>query len=121
MNLGKNIATALMAGAAFAAISDAGAKPNSQLSLREGAPEAVQQAFANWQKGETVRGRKEQCYGISLAGENDCKAGAGTSCEGTSTVDFQGNSWTFTPNGTCEFIVTPAGAGSMSALDRNVP
>ena len=25
----------------------------------------------------------DKCYGISLAGKNDCKAGAGTSCAGT--------------------------------------
>jgi len=44
---------------------------------------------------------QEKCYGISLAGENDCAAGPGTSCAGTSTVDYQGNAWTFVPAGTC--------------------
>ena len=34
---------------------------------------------------------KEKCYGVSLAGQNDCSAGPGTSCAGTSTVDYQGN------------------------------
>ena len=77
--------------------------------------------FAQWMTGESPSGRKDKCYGIALAGENDCAAGAGTSCEGTSTVDFQGNSWTHSPKGSCEFIVTPEGAGSLSALDRNNP
>ena len=30
----------------------------------------------------------ETCYGVSLAGKNDCKAGAGTSCAGTSASDY---------------------------------
>ena len=40
---------------------------------------------------------KEKCYGVSMAGQNDCKAGAGTSCAGTSTVDYQGNAWELRP------------------------
>ncbi len=40
---------------------------------------------------------KEKCYGVSLKGQNDCKAGAGTTCAGTSTVDYQGNAWTLVP------------------------
>jgi len=45
---------------------------------------------------------KEKCYGVALKGKNDCKAGAGTTCSGTSKVDFQGNAWTLVPKGTCE-------------------
>ncbi len=63
----------------------------------------------------------EKCYGVALAGENDCAAGPGTSCEGTSTVDYQGNAWSLVPAGTCESINTPEGAGSLDALDRNLP
>jgi uncharacterized membrane protein len=44
---------------------------------------------------------KEKCYGIALAGHNDCKAGAGTSCAGTSTVDYQGNAWKLVAKGAC--------------------
>jgi uncharacterized membrane protein len=40
---------------------------------------------------------KEKCYGVSMKGKNDCKAGAGTSCAGTSTKDYQGNAWTWCP------------------------
>ena len=43
----------------------------------------------------------EKCYGISLAGQNDCAAGAGTTCAGTSTMDYQGNAWKAVPAGTC--------------------
>lgn len=47
-------------------------------------------------------GAKEKCYGIALKGKNDCKAGPGTSCAGTSTVDYQGNAWKFVAKGECE-------------------
>ena len=45
---------------------------------------------------------KEKCYGVALKGKNDCAAGAGTTCAGTSKVDYQGNAWTLVPKGTCE-------------------
>ena len=45
---------------------------------------------------------KEKCFGVAMKGKNDCKAGAGTSCAGTSKIDHQGNSWSFVPKGTCE-------------------
>ena len=122
MTTKSTIARALLTGAAIAALSThAAAKPNEQLAIAKDAPEAVKAAFAQWMKGESPSGRKDKCYGIALAGENDCAAGGGTSCEGTSTVDFQGNAWTHSPKGSCEFIVTPEGPGSLSALDRNNP
>ena len=46
-------------------------------------------------------GAKEKCYGVSLKGKNDCAAGPGTSCAGTSTVDYQGNAWKNVAKGTC--------------------
>jgi len=64
----------------------------------------------------------DKCYGVSLAGENDCAAGPGTSCEGSSTVDYQGNAWTLVPAGTCDSIELPDGrAGSLEELDRDLP
>jgi uncharacterized membrane protein len=56
----------------------------------------------------------EKCYGVSLAGKNDCKAGAGTSCAGTSKVDYQGNAWKYVPKGTCTTMKTPHGMGSLT-------
>ena len=47
-------------------------------------------------------GEKEKCYGVSLKAKNDCAAGPGTSCAGTSTVDYQGNAWKFVATGACE-------------------
>ena len=45
---------------------------------------------------------KEKCFGVALKAKNDCAAGAGTSCAGTSTVDYQTNAWSLVPKGTCE-------------------
>ncbi len=56
---------------------------------------------------------KEKCYGVALKGHNDCAAGAGTTCAGTSKVDYQGNSWKYVPKGTCETMKTPNGMGSL--------
>jgi uncharacterized membrane protein len=56
----------------------------------------------------------EKCYGVSLAGKNDCKAGAGTSCAGTSKVDYQGDAWKLVKAGTCTQMKTPKGMGSLS-------
>jgi uncharacterized membrane protein len=64
----------------------------------------------------------EKCYGISLAGQNDCAAGPGTTCAGTSTVDYQGNAWTLVPAGTCGDIELPGERmGSLEELDRDLP
>lgn len=60
---------------------------------------------------------KEKCYGVALKGKNDCKAGAGTSCAGTSKVDHQGNAWSMVPKGTCEktaSTTSPTGKGQMA-------
>ncbi|MEZ5736239.1 MAG: DUF2282 domain-containing protein [Novosphingobium sp.] len=51
--------------------------------------------------GEASGGAKEKCYGVALKGQNDCKAGAGTSCAGTSAVDYQGNAWKLVKKGSC--------------------
>jgi uncharacterized membrane protein len=56
----------------------------------------------------------DKCYGISLAGKNDCAAGAGTSCAGTSKADYQGNAWKYVAKGTCAKIKTPKGVGSLT-------
>lgn len=65
---------------------------------------------------------KEECYGVALAGENDCAAGPGTTCAGTSKIDYQGNSWKLVPKGTCETMELPGGRkGSPTPLDRDLP
>ena len=69
----------------------------------------------------------EKCFGVALAGQNDCAAGPGTTCAGTSKVDYQGNAWKMVPAGTCLTMELPAAedgtarAGSLEALERDVP
>ncbi|MBL4863915.1 MAG: hypothetical protein COA62_14495 [Rhodobiaceae bacterium] len=60
----------------------------------------------------------EKCYGVSLSGQNDCAAGPGTSCAGTSTIDYQGNAWKLVPAGSCESMDTPHGKGSLEEVAR---
>jgi len=59
---------------------------------------------------------KEKCYGVALAGKNDCAAGPGTTCAGTSKVDYQGNAWKYVPKGTCTTMKTPKGKGSLKPI-----
>ena len=57
---------------------------------------------------------KEKCYGVAMKGQNDCAAGPGTTCAGTSKVDYQKNAWKLVPAGTCVSIKTPNGTGSLT-------
>ncbi len=63
------------------------------------------------------KAKPEKCYGVSLAGQNDCAAGPGTSCAGTSVKDYQGNAWKLVPAGTCETTKTPKGHGSLKPIE----
>lgn len=75
---------------------------------------AVLLASAQTSSAGAVNAGKEKCYGISLAGQNDCAAGPETSCAGTSKVDYQGDAWKLVPTGTCTEIETPSGPGSLT-------
>jgi uncharacterized membrane protein len=61
---------------------------------------------------------KEKCFGVSLKGQNDCAAGAGTTCAATSKVDYQGNAWKLVDKGSCVTTQTPFGTGSLTAIKR---
>ncbi|MCE5973838.1 DUF2282 domain-containing protein [Sinirhodobacter sp. WL0062] len=63
-----------------------------------------------------AEGEMEKCYGVSMAGKNDCAAGPGTTCAGTATKDYQGNAWKYVPAGTCATIKTPHGMGSLEPI-----
>lgn len=61
----------------------------------------------------------EKCFGVALKGKNDCAAGPGTTCAGTSRIDYQGNSWKLVPKGTCEKTASPTsptGFGQLAAF-----
>ena len=77
-------------------------------------------AAAPLTKAETdaaIAAKKEKCFGVALKGQNDCAAGPGTTCQGTSTIDFQGNAWKFVQGGTCSSIQLPNGkTGSLKPI-----
>ena len=59
---------------------------------------------------------QEKCYGVAMKGKNDCAAGPGTTCAGTSKANYQGDAWKYVPKGTCVAIATPKGKGSLTPI-----
>lgn len=59
---------------------------------------------------------KEKCFGVALKGKNDCAAGPGTTCAGTSKVDHQANAWSLVPKGSCEKTASPTSPTGMGQL-----
>jgi len=94
--------------AGMAAACSGGADAPAEEGAVEAAVEEVTEVAAS--------GEKERCFGVSLAGKNDCAAGPGTSCAGTSTIDYQGNAWTYVDAGSCVDIETPNGKGSLTEI-----
>lgn len=69
--------------------------------------------------GEQAKPTTEKCFGVALAGKNDCAAGPGTTCAGTSKKDHQANAWKSVPAGTClktASNTSPTGFGQMAAF-----
>lgn len=61
----------------------------------------------------------EKCFGVAMKGKNDCAAGAGTTCAGTSLKDHQANAWKLVPKGTCletASTTSPSGFGQLHAF-----
>ena len=88
---------------------------------------ALATAFAAHVSTAAAETAMEKCFGVALAGQNDCAAGAGTTCAGTSKVDYQGNSFKLVPQGSCLTMELPAAMdgtarmGAMEALERDLP
>ena len=78
---------------------------------------AVTAAMASFAVPAAAAEDMEKCYGVSLKGQNDCAAGA-HSCAGTSTVDYDGQSFKLVPAGTCTTMQTPDGPGSLTPIQR---
>ncbi len=79
----------------------------------------AQTPMADKAMGDKAMGDKpkmEKCYGVAMAGKNDCAAGAGTSCAGTSKTDYQANAWKYVPAGSCTTMKTPNGMGSLMPM-----
>jgi len=45
---------------------------------------------------------KEKCFGIAMAGKNDCASAGNNSCAGQSKTDYEKAAWMAVPKGTCE-------------------
>ncbi len=98
-------------------IAGAFATALGSLSAGSASAKGFTQAQKNIQAEHTVlvkSGKLEPCFGTAAKGQNDCYAGAGTTCAGTSTSDWQGNAFKLVPKGSCTSIVTPHGNGSLS-------
>ncbi|MCX7644092.1 MAG: DUF2282 domain-containing protein [Rhodobacteraceae bacterium] len=94
----------------------------SQSSATLAAAGAIAAAFAAHFAAPAGAQEMEKCYGVALAGQNDCAAGPGTTCAGTSKVDYQGNAWKLVPAGTCLTMELPGGrTGALEPLDRDLP
>ena len=105
--------SALVAGAFAVAVGSlAATSATAQMSKAE------MEKMMKEKQAETMKalktGKMEKCFGVALKGQNDCFAGAGTTCAGTSTVDYQGNAFKLEPKGTCTTMNTPKGAGSLT-------
>ena len=88
---------------------------------------ALATALAGHASTAAAEGEMEKCFGVAMAGQNDCAAGEGTTCAGTSKVDYQGNAWKLVPAGTCLTMELPAAAdgtarmGMLEAQMRDLP
>jgi uncharacterized membrane protein len=72
--------------------------------------------------GPAAAQEKEKCFGVAMAGKNDCAAGTGTTCAGTSKVDYQGNSWSYVAKSTYLTTTLPNGhINTLETLDRDLP
>lgn len=70
-------------------------------------------------QAETKSAKNEKCYGVAMAGKNDCAAGPGTSCAGSSKTDHQADAWKYVPAGTCTKLkskTSPTGFGQLQAF-----
>lgn len=85
---------------------------SSALALALGAALAISSAPLTAQAADN-----EKCFGVAMKGKNDCAAGPGTTCAGTSKVDYQGNAWKLVPKGTCEQTASPTSPTGFGQLE----
>ena len=101
----------LLAGAFVAALGSLTAASAAEMKMMSEADMMKMRAKTD---KEVKSGKFEKCYGVALKGHNDCYAGAGTTCAGTSTADYQGNAFKVVAKGTCVTMKTPKGPGSLT-------
>ncbi len=89
---------------------------SAALALALGAALAIAATPVSAQMADKPMADTEKCFGVALKGKNDCAAGAGTTCAGTSKVDHQANAWKMVPKGTCEKTASPKSPTGMGQL-----
>ena len=104
----------LVAGAFAAALGSLAATSVGAEEMMKPMSKADMMKMREKTAGEVKSGKMEKCYGVALKGKNDCYAGAGTTCAGTSTADYQGNAFKLEAKGTCTAMQTPKGPGSVT-------
>ncbi|MEO6031508.1 MAG: DUF2282 domain-containing protein [Burkholderiaceae bacterium] len=108
----------LVASAFATAIGSMVAVPASAAESMQPMSKAAMEKMMKENQAKTMKvmasGKMEKCFGVALKGQNDCYAGAGTTCAGTSMKDYQGNAFKLEPTGTCTTMQTPNGLGSLT-------
>lgn len=56
---------------------------------------------------------KEKCYGVAMAGKNDCASAGNNSCAGTAKSDYDKVAWKYVTKGTCESMSVTLKDGTM--------
>ena len=115
--MANRVLSTMVAGAFAAAVGSLAAAPAHAQDTMMQKPDSAMMKKMMEERQKTMKtlatGKFEKCYGVALKGKNDCYAGAGTTCAGTSMVDYQGNAYKLEPTGTCTSIHTPKGPGSL--------
>lgn len=107
--MSHHVLSTLVAGAFATAFGSLSATPASAEEFT-----AAQKKIQAEHVAVVKAGKVEPCFGTAVKGQNDCYAGPGTTCAGTSTVDWQGNAFKLVPKGSCTSIMTPNGPGSLA-------
>src|SRR5438094_811573 len=113
--MSNRMLSALVAGAFVTALGSLTISSASAEDMMKPMSKAEMMKMRKMTEKEVKSGKMEKCFGVALKGHNDCYAGAGTTCAGTSTVDYQGNAFKLVKKGTCTTISTPNGHGSLTA------
>ncbi len=114
-NVNTTLSISALAGALLVAACS-GAADTDNTAAADGTTQVAANTEAEAAAMSDVAGEKEKCFGVALAGKNDCAAGPGTTCAGTSTVDYQGNAWKYVAEDACETM-----GGSLVEVADNDP
>ena len=112
--MSNRMLSALVAGAFTAALGSISVPVANAEDMMKPMSKADMMKMRAMTTKEVKSGKMEKCFGVALKGQNDCYAGASTTCAGTSTIDYQGNAFKLEAKGTCKTMNTPGGPGSLT-------